>query len=199
MPVSIHHYNKFKMLKPLEVVKELKARQKFAFEQLLVSEVLDKNFLEGKLVDQWYRQVFIRGTYLFFDRDNNIRYIGEAKNGFFHRFFGHITTTPKPNFGFNSILRKLGERRTSKPANELLEVDHLTDLEELKKYSLLLIRIDYDYDNEEMDRNHPMAKKVESLLLKAFNEDSGSDLLNKRFGYLREHQKEQTFQEIIGI
>ena len=126
--VTIIKYQDIKNLKPLDAVAFLLAKEKHALNQLEPFDLLREDILHRKFVNQYYTWLFIRGVYLFFTPKNEeVIYIGKAKDGFYGRFMGHISTEFKANFGWNAILRKMGGKRLSTLHNNLSTEEHKKD------------------------------------------------------------------------
>lgn len=199
--VTIVKYTDIENLKPMEVVDCLNQMPKHPFNSMLVEDIFESNVLKSPFINQYYRHIFKRGTYLFFDSKNSIKYIGKAKDGFYPRLMGHITTDFRPGIGFNAALVKISIERGI-PYDKLCKEDLDKSLKTLGKFHILLVDVEYnvtEVNGEEQDINNHIPGKLETILKKAFKVNYEKTLMNTNVGRLSPWESENNIKNIVGV
>ena len=185
------YYDDIKNMLPQEAIDFINGIEKTCVKDFQVLDMLNSDVLNRSFADTFYREVFPRGVYLFFDSENAITYVGQSSQGFFHRLMSQFDITPGGDWGWNALLRKMGGKRTGKGHNELTEDDHDMDFQLLKEYKLLLIE----------DKNQELSKEetgwLEKCIMKAFRGQQRNALLNTNIGWLADHQWQMTIEQYL--
>jgi hypothetical protein len=184
-------YSEIKFLKLEELVRGIDRMEKFSLQDVQVKDLLNDKVLNSSINDIYYNDLYTRGIYLFFNDKNQIRYIGKSKNGFYGRFMSHMDTTPRPFWGWNVILTKLGVERTGTAHNMLDIKEHETSLRELLRYKLVVI------EASETELSAQQLGWLEKLLQKAYKAHGGELLLNQRIGKLSKDEMMMAIEDLV--
>lgn len=196
MPSRIK-YEDIKGLKPEETYHYLCKLEKPVVNDMKVRDVLNLDSLDKPLAGARFIDLSPRGVYMFFTPGGRVRYIGQSKKSFYERILTQLDTTTYGHWGWNAMLRMMGGRRLNKPHIELEETDHETDLEEVKKDSLLMIEV-----GDEDDMSAAKLRKLEKLMMKIYrsmeHEQSDYALMNGQIGWLDDLLWENTIEQLLN-
>lgn len=186
------NYSVIKDLKPEEAFHHINAIKMGYVKDVLLRDLINEGILDKPVKDFYFIDFSPRGVYMFFDNTGGIRYIGQTNQSFYQRIPTQLDTFPYGGFGWNSMLRIMGNRRTGKTGDLLTEADHEIDFEEVINYRLLLIEVDRC---DEIDARNLVW--IEKILLKIYYEMDGTQLLNGRTGSLRSADWNKKIDDLI--
>lgn len=185
------NYNEIKDMSPEAAYHYINALDKKLVREFTMKDIVNVGFLDMPVHEFSFVDLSPRGIYMFFDGEGKATYIGQTNQSFYQRLPVQLDTWVYKGFGWNSMLRIMGGRRTGKHHDALTEDDHCIDLETVLDHRLLLIEVDHD---ETIDANRLMW--IEKVLLKAYKK-YGSNLINGNIGGLYDHHWNWTIDNII--
>lgn len=185
------YFKDIKDKNPLDAIQYIQKLDKGLVKDVLTKDLLNEAALNKPFADTYYSELFPRGIYLFFNENDIIRYVGETNSGFFGRLMTHMDVTPMGAWAGNIMLVKMGVERTKKHFLDLIEADYEVDWATAKNYKLVLIEISHD------ELNKKELKWLEKVIMKAFKEVFGQQLLNTHIGRLHNSDWEKTIEYLV--
>lgn len=185
------NFTEIKDKKPWDAIQYIQGLRKGLVKDVLTIDLFNMKFLQMPFADTLYNDLYPRGIYMFFDENDQIRYVGESNSGFFGRLMRQMDTTPGGVWAGNIMLIKMGVERTGKPFKELTESDHEVDWEIAKNFKLVLLEVSHD------ELNAKELKWLEKVIMKTFNDSDNHRLLNTRIGELSPTDWDKTIEYLV--
>lgn len=184
-------YSDLREMVPMEAVGFIKSLDKYPLSELNASDLLVSKNLQTPINDLFnYNDIYCKGIYVLFDENNNVRYVGKSKNGFYGRLMGHLYTVAKPGWGWNAILIKLAQERLKPLNRHLTNEDHEEDLKTLINYGIVLIDVENTLSDTQLGW-------LEKIIMKAARIEHENHMLNTRIGWLRDWEIESSVYNLI--
>ena len=184
-------YSKIKSLTLLELLDLITNTRKGKMTDVVPKDILHNNELNKSLPSLRYDDIFSKGVYLFFERNNRLRYVGKSKNGFYGRFLNQIDTTHKAFWGWNVILSKMVTERNGSAQEDQTQAEYEREKKILLTYTLIVIEDDLRILSDQQFGS------LERFLMRIYNEHGSANLLNKRFGSLKQNQIHMTIEDLL--
>ncbi len=194
MPARIK-YEDIKDMKPEEAYHYISKLDKPVVKNIRTRDLMNEVTLSKPAVGTKFAALSPRGVYIFFDEEGYARYVGQAKNSFYDRILVQLDTHYYKGWGWNSMLTILGCNRLRVDHDKLSEEEHDKDIEEVKKYKLLMIDVG---TKEEV--NAYQLNRLERRLMQTCKEmeQEQNRLLNNRVAELPYHDWDKTLDQILN-
>ncbi len=184
-------YKDLEKLFPEDAISYILSKKKNLVKNVTVIDLLNEYCLKKPFAETYFTDIFPRGIYLFFDKNNNIRYVGKSNQGFLNRLMSHMDTTPHGYWGWNALLRKMGGERTNKLHQDLTKKDHEYDWKVAQNYKLILIEASHK------ELNPKELKWFEEVIMKAFRKQKNQRLLNTKIGWLTDDEWKTSIKNLV--
>lgn len=112
--------------------------EKPLYGDLKLSDMFVGNMNELNIFSWDHSNAFGYGIYVFYDGAKPI-YVGKAVKHFLHRFLSNVHYDPRPDFGFNRMLKGINVRYLNGTYNEYTKDHHAAALQKLNDFEVIRV------------------------------------------------------------
>jgi hypothetical protein len=131
-------FNDIKELTLNQVCDILTSFEKPLYGDLKLSDMIVGNMSEINIFSWDHSNAFGYGVYIFYDGEMPL-YVGKAVKHFLHRFLSNVHYDPRPEYGFNWMLKGINVRYLKGTYVEYTKDHHIAALQKLNGFEVIRI------------------------------------------------------------